>query len=120
LKHMIPFIFNVERESFHKFIMEEFSSFCRSKNFGNQIHTIENKTLVLVTVDNKTQIPYICYNGCCFRFITSQARISIWKDCCDRYLMKRFSTEERTRFDEWLDKKVVDEYTLTLMSPLGT
>jgi len=115
LQHIIPFIQNVERESFHELIKREFSSFCLSKNCGYGMCVVENKALVLVTVRDKTQIPHICSNACCFRFFTPNARITIWNDKCADSVINGFRDVGRINFDGWLSEKEIGEHTLTFM-----
>jgi len=135
LQHMISFILNIEREPFHRLIMDEFSSLLQSKrlvsvlprgqslisahnvitldgvNGETEPLTVCEKALVLVTFYTK-KIPSICPNKCCFRFVTLNEIIGIWDNKCPLSASEERLDISRRNFDKWLSEDATKEHTL--------
>jgi len=110
LEYMVPFIMNAEQESFHKMIDDEFSSFCSSKNCNQKSRNTKERALFLITINDTTQIPYVCINRCCFSFSTKQIEFFIRNYGCCEHISANIIT--KIKFDKWLSDKPNGKYVL--------
>jgi len=112
LQHIIPFILDIERERFRDVINDQFALFCHSKKCRRwKPLSVEEKALMLVTINTNKGVEG-CPDGCCFNFVTPQARMGIWNDCCSKFPQKGCFAIAKMKFTKWLEEETTNNNTI--------